>query len=200
MVFKSGIPLPGDNLANVSQSDLLNNMQSLDSVYGTDHYAFSNLSANAGYHNTVTTPLIVGGVHPTTTTNPVFYGMQDSTNLGVLQYSKMPTVNTLQPPAASPVTYFQSSINPISLAAGATLNVFDFTGIARAMGLLYSMDTTVATNKVITFFVWNGTNISTFVLGNTGLLTQVSGSIIQIKNVGVSTDNIIWTLDFKRLQ
>jgi hypothetical protein len=80
-LFIASIPQPSDNL-DFSQGQLLSNNQGLDTVFGIEHYKFSDATTNKGFHNTVTQPLIVGAAHPTTTTNPIIYAMQDSANLG----------------------------------------------------------------------------------------------------------------------
>jgi hypothetical protein len=60
MVFKNNIPLPTDNLS-VSQGDLLGNNAQLDTSFGIDHYTFSDLTSNNGFHKKSTYPV---GVDP----------------------------------------------------------------------------------------------------------------------------------------
>lgn len=49
MPFNPNIPQATDRLAK-SQQDLLNNNQQLDTSFGINHYAFSDLTANNGMH------------------------------------------------------------------------------------------------------------------------------------------------------
>lgn len=126
MTYNPNIPNPTDLLSN-SQGQIKTNFSTANTSFGVDHYAFDNATPNNGFHNKVTTPLIAGSAHPTTTTNPIFYAMQDTVNLGVLQYSRGPS--NMWP---TPVTCFQSSSSPISILNGATANILDFTGVTWA--------------------------------------------------------------------
>ena len=56
MVFKNNIPLPTDNLS-VSQGDFLANNLQLDTSFGIDHYTFSDLTSNNGFHKKSTYPV-----------------------------------------------------------------------------------------------------------------------------------------------
>jgi hypothetical protein len=200
--YNPAIPQATD-LMSVSQGDLLNNFSSANTSFGQDHYAFANLTTNNGKHNQVRTPLIVGGIHPTTiAAEPNFYAMQDSANIGVIQYSRGPS-NAVP----SPVTYFQSPSTPIVLAQNTTTNVLDFTGLPRAMAKLYAYNLTggnltFADNE--SFVLWNGTTL-TVVQNNTStanLGARSSGNILQLVNGSVIVGtmmNIIWTLQLLRL-
>lgn len=55
MVFKNNIPQPTDNLS-VSQGDLLGNNQQLDTSFGFNHYAFSDLTTDNGKHKFISMP------------------------------------------------------------------------------------------------------------------------------------------------
>lgn len=199
-MFNPSIPQANQLLSN-SQGDLLANMTALDTVYGIDHYKFSDGTTNSGFHNTVTTPVVTPNptmppyTHPTTLAGlPKFYGMQDSANLGVIQYSRGPS-NAVP----SPVTFLQSPATQISILAGLTSNVFDFTGLARAMASLYVMDT-VTLQKNETGVWWTGATliVTNFVSGAL-IGGQVAGNILQIKNGSLVTQsNIYWSLQFLR--
>lgn len=201
-IFLPNIPQASDNL-DFSQGQFLSNNQGLDTIFGVDHYKFSDASADKGMHNTVTTPLIVGAVHPTTTVNPVAYGMQDSVPLGVLQYSKGP--NNAVP---TPITSLHSPSTPIVLAPGASTNILDFSGLSLAYGTLviYNIDSVVSGRlRILTYQVsWSPTLLfaSPIVLGQTGLSVIASGNTLIIQNITASTtfSNIYWTLQFQRIQ
>lgn len=200
----------GTDLLSVSQPYLTQNTNSSDSIFGFDHFAFSNNTTNQGFHQKVTTPLYSNGSTmpaafspPPTVAAPIFYAYtpldtsgNTTTNLPVIQWSR--GVSNAVP---SPVTSLQSPSTAITINAGATSNVFDFTGIALAICSLYAFD------KVANVFIggpvfWNGTTISPFTnLLSTNLISQGAGAILQLKNsTGVAFSNIYWTLKFERIQ
>jgi len=196
MVYKANIPQPTDNLDD-SQVDLLGNFQQLDTTYGIDHYAFTVSTANLGFHNKITTPLIVGSAHPATGANPILYAMQDSANVGVIQYSRGP--NNVVP---SPITTRQSQAAAISLAPNATADVLDFTGLPRAMAILYAANLTGNGFQQV-YAVWNGaTLLVTNYLSIVGIEGVVAGAVLRIKNTLPATtlNEIRWTLQMIRLE
>jgi hypothetical protein len=190
----------------------LQNFQKANSSFGTDHYPFADMTTNNGFHNQVTTPGYVSTPPtvpvepPVTTTFPIFYGFQPldaggmtTTNLGLLQYSRGPS-NAVP----TPVTNLQSTAIPIVLVTTGTTNVLDFTGIPRAIGMLYGADLTMPTNVTtfLAYVVWNGTILSVrniFPLGAT-LYAQSAGAILQVVNQTAGTlNNVYWTLDLRRV-
>ena len=203
MAYTLNIPLATD-LQSVSQSQILNNFTQLNTSFGIDHYPFTTAGANTGFHNVVTNPIITPQAHPTTGVHITkFYSnfetqVGSTRTVGPIQYSR--GENNAVP---SPVTTIQSTANPITLAAsGVTLTV-DFTGLARAIATLYSMDTSFSgsVTQVCSVF-WNGT---TFVLqpmtsgGNLVAFNGGSGKL-QVKNTsGVTLNNVYWTLTLQRL-
>lgn len=199
MPFTRDIPQAND-LISVSQSQILNNFNGSDDSFGIDHYAFSNTSGNSGFHNKVTQPLIVGSVHPTTTTNPVIYAMQDSTNLGVIQYSKGPS-----DAIPSPITFLQSPTAPIVMNPGDTINIFNFTDLSRAfcslrVGNFEVGQLTLNSSEVMFvnngFFAFNSYANSGSILGITS-----SGRRLQvINNTGLTLNQVRWTLQFYRVE
>jgi hypothetical protein len=198
MVFKNNIPQPTDNLSD-SQVDLLNNNSQLDTSFGIDHYTFSNLTVNNGKHNQVTTPLIVGGVHPVTAASePKFYAMQDYAAVGVLQYSRggsdaVPT----------PVTSLQSTSAAIALAIGADTPILDFTGIARAFCTVSAVDMPNLSTRVYAWVIWNGSAFSINIIAgtNVALILEAAGNILRLRNGTLGAlNNIYWSLDFIRIQ
>ena len=192
-LFIPTIPQPGDNL-DFSQGQLLSNNSGLDTVFGIDHYKFSDATVNKGFHKQVTSPN--QGSHPATAANPLFYGMQDSANLGVIQYSRGP--NNAVP---TPVTMLQSSSTPIILAPSATTNVFDFTGLTRAFAIVSGADTVTPNAQSMWYIVWTGAVIQAPIAIINGVLKAViSGNILQLKNIHPTNtySNVYWTLQFLR--
>jgi len=203
MPFDPNIPQPNDNLSD-SQGDLLANNVFLNTSFGIDHYPFSDATSNNGFHNQVTTPLIGGAVHPTTAAAiPKFYGMQDTAPLGVIQYSRGPS-----DAVPSPVTHLQSPSAPIVIGINGTTNVLDFTGIPKAICVLYAADFTLvglsSFTKIVCSVFWDGTSsvmgINNFI-STANLSAQQTGNILQIKNnSGVGLTEVRWTLEMLRLE
>ncbi len=191
-LFIPTIPQPGDNL-DFSQGQLLSNNGGLDTVFGVDHYKFSDATVNKGFHKQVTSPNQVS--HPASAANPLFYGMQDSANLGVLQYSRGP--NNAVP---SPVTFLQSSASPITLAPSGTTNVIDFTGLPRAFGIISVGDTGALPTGSIWYIIWTGSLLFRVAILGGAFQATSSGNILQIKNITPSTtyNNVYWTFQLLR--
>lgn len=192
-------------------------MAQLDTSFGTDHYPFSDLTANNGFHNQVTTPQFVTSppvlptVEPTTTTNPIFYGYQPrdaanmpTTQLGLLQYSKLPSNGI-----PTPVTHLQSTSAALSLAAngnpGDSTTILDFTGIPRAFCMVYASYIIggVPTNAVY-FVYWSGSTflISAIVSSSSRIVVAGSGNNLILANTNVSNaiSALYWTLQMDRLE
>lgn len=210
-LFLPNIPQPGDNL-DFSQPQLLSNNSGLDTVFGIDHYKFSDSTVNKGFHNTVTTPQFVTAppvlpsVHPTTVANPVAYGYQQldgagspTTNTGVLQYSRGP--NNAVP---TPLTSLHSTSAGFSLGSLASANVFNFAGLTGAIASI-SGGSQRSTLVVVAFeatVYWDGTTLAVANLTPTTgrIVAGVSGSTLQVTNLDSNTmNNIFWTLQFRRL-
>lgn len=197
MTYNPSIPNAGDFIS-ISQGQIFNNFAKANSSFGTDHYAFSDLTANNGFHNQMTTPLIVGGVHPTTVAAiPKMYAMQDTVHLGVLNYSRGPS-NAVP----TPITSLHSTVAALVLAPGGTTNVLDFTGLARAFCIFCATDTGTASSSIIYYIVWSGTAFTIINLSsnNSFLAPQVAGNILQLKNITgiVTLNNVYWTLELLR--
>jgi hypothetical protein len=203
MAFTRNRPTATEFLS-VSQPVLLNNFNSSDDTMGIDHYPFSDITANNGFHKQATTPIIPGSVHPVSAVNPIFYAMQDSTNLGLLQYSIGPqTVPT-------PVTNFSSGHSPLTLVGPTTSNVLDCTGLTSFMGRLYVANYGSTNQSLMTvdvyYFLNGATPVFKFIQNNVGTSTSSlfptsSGAILQIE-VGPNParfNNIFWSLNLVRI-
>ncbi len=211
-LFLPNVPQPGDDL-QFSQPELLSNNQGLDTVFGVDHYKFSDATVNKGFHNQVTQPAYVAspptGLPPATTTNPILYSFQQTAPMGVLQYSRGPS-NA----APSPVTSLQSPIGGITLLASpGTISIMDFTGVPTiAIAELY-----FGTNN--TTFPVRGRFSVLFIAPNTGLIiegtskdsgtipltfnalgVQFAGNILKLTNINAIPFTMWWTLRFLRVE
>jgi hypothetical protein len=204
MAYVRNQPVAGDDLS-ISQPFLTNNTNGGDDSFGVDHYKFSDTTANNGFHNTVTTPLIVGSAHPTTAAAvPKFYAMQDSSPVGVIQYSRGPS-NAVP----SPVTFLQSQAAPLMIAAsGGTSNILDFTGIARAMCDVYVINQDSGGIYSAGYFInWIGSPTNSFNIknifitsGGPALSVTSAGNVLKILNRGLTNANsVFWTVQFLRL-
>lgn len=207
-LFLPNIPQPNDNL-DFSQGQLLSNNSGLDTVFGIDHYKFSETSANKGFHDKVTTPGIVAATDPTTdATHAIFYALQKTTPLGLMQYSKAYNGTSSVTTVPTPVTSLQSPSGATTIGIAGTTNLLDFAGIARAIVTVYATDfatadfTTEARLKNSSVVFWNGTAF--FIPSQTSsnfLRVQASGSTLQLfNNYGVALNAVYWTLDFARIQ
>ena len=207
MTFNPNIPQPNDLLSD-SQGDLLINMTALDTVYGGDHYPFSDVTANSSKHKTVTTPIQNPAVHPTPATNEVkFYAMQDTANLGVLQYSRRTNNSGVaQPP--SPVTRIYTSVPPTTIPATSTLPLLDLSGLTFATGMIYvsnifSTNVPTGTQSSIWNFIVDttGSNKILRVYPTTGVLLLgviFSGNILTMSNGGPDAMDFYCTIDLLR--
>jgi hypothetical protein len=207
-IYNPGIPLPNDDLSD-SQGQILQNFQVANSSFGIDHYPFADQSVNQGKHNQITTPAFVDnpptGLPPVTIANePKIYAYQDSSQLGVINYSRGP-LNAVP----TPLTHLQSSALPLVIAANGTINVMDFTNLNYALGILYAVDTTnLNATRLIYYFTWSKPFIAFSLnsllptLGPTSFFSaQAFGSILQIKNNDTvnAYNNVAWTLQFDRI-
>jgi len=187
-IYNPNIPQANDDLSD-SQGQILQNFNKADSSFGTDHYRFSDLTVNNGFHNRMTTPAFVDspptGLPPVTIANiPIMYAYQDSANVGVINYSRGP-LNAVP----TPLTHLQSTSAAIVLAPAATTNILDFTGLSRATCMIYAFDA-VATApglgrvRAVASVFWSGTFfIIDLIVGSTSILTvQASGNILQLRN------------------
>jgi len=215
-LFIATIPQPGDNL-DFSQGQLLANNQGLDTVFGVDHYKFSDATVNKGFHNKVTTPQFflnssIPPVYPTvipvTTTNPVIYAYQPTdgsgtptTTIGLIQYSRGPS-NAVP----TPITKLYGSA---VLAPSGIVNIFDVTGISRVMLLVTVNDDQINKNNQFAYASFGpggGGNwaINNFVGASAGTTLQIisSGNILQIINASPSmpSNNVNWAIEIMRIQ
>ena len=201
-VYTLNQPVATD-LLEISQPILANNTNAADAFFGLNHYSFASTSGQNGKHTNIQTPQLAGG-HPTTpASQPSLYAMQDSTNIGVIQYSRGPS-----DAIPSPITSLQSPATPITLAAGITTNVLNFAAAPTAFScinaiLYFSYNLNAGTQLMQTFSVnWNGTSFYSVDMTTGGFATVVnSGTTLQIKApTGAGISNLYWTLQLLRIQ
>ncbi len=204
MVYKQNIPQPADNLDD-SQVDLLGNFQQLDVSFGIDHYKFSDLTSTNGFHNTVTTPAFVDnpatGLPPVTVAIPKMFGFQFTVNTGILQFSKGPTTVPAEPTPPTPLTSLQGKGAGYSINPGASINIFDFTGMPGVISKAYAFDT--GANSAEYLVCWNGGALTAVTrIGGSSVSLQfiAAGAVLTLKNAsGGILAPVVWTLDFKRI-
>lgn len=201
MVYLPNIPQQTDQL-DVSQPEILGNFQQLDTSFGIDHYKYSDLTADNGKHNQVTTPEIVGGVHPTTAADePKFYAMQDSANLGVIQYSRGPS-NAVP----TPLTRLQVATGGVLIGAASTTNVFDFTGLNNALCVLYAAQLNSSSNRVVGFVRYDGVAVRSSNMTDQAAIPasklniSPSGAILRLANSDALGMTVYWSLEFLRIE
>lgn len=199
-LFLPNIPQAGDNL-DFSQGQLLSNNQGLDTVFGIDHYTFSNATANKGFHNQVTTPAHGGG-EPTTAANlPLLYALSVGGNLGVLQFTKGPNIANTFP--GSPITNVQSKSAATTILAGGFDNVLDFTGLNRSFCIIAASNNSAPIKRYLGYVVWTGSSLTVdnIVGGTNQFGAFASLNILQIFNTSVSNyTDVYWTLEILRVQ
>jgi len=217
MPFDPNIPQSIDFLSE-SQLDLLNNNIQLDASFGVDHYKFSNVTVNNGRHNYVTTPLAVNTPatvtgHPDVTATELrFYAMQDTANIGLLQYSRGWDAVGATSAVPSAVTYLQSPNAAQTLLglATSTLNIFDFTGITKyAMAKVYIYNNNLITTVMPAFeglLTWRGASNELTVneIYNSfasNVKFEQSGNFFRMRRSinGVTLNDIYWTIQFLRI-
>jgi len=207
MTFTPNRPTATEFL-QVSQGLINANFTSSDNTFGIEHYKFSDVTANKGFHNTVTQPLIIGAAHPTTTINPIIYTMStNGTGPQTLQFSR--GVNDAVP---TPITNVHSGTSPLTLPAkvgiiNGSLNIFDFaaiSGITIAMLYFANIDNIDPANASC-IISWNSagslikvTNI--VATNNSGIAFNNSGTLLVAANVSPNVyANVYWTIQFERM-
>ncbi len=207
-VFRRNVPQIFDHL-NFSQGDLLNNNRSLDQSFGVDHYTFSNATANNGKHNQLTTPKVLNALptasgHPNTiAAEPKIYAMQDSDNLGVLNYSRGP-LNAVP----TPLTSIQSSQEHIVVLKNQSVTIFDFEKITLAIAsltLTTGNDPSYPSEYLI--FFGKGTSPDDLIIVKVASTANPNGNAFKIlpsktkliyKNTGTKDCYLWYTLKFHR--
>jgi len=187
-------PVATDDL-DISQPFLMTNTNTADTVFGLEHYAFSNQTANQGLHNTVTTPPVIGGT-PATTANPIFYASAPTTLTGLLQFSRGP--NNAVPTV---LTELHAPPTGIVMLPNTQSPLLDFTGLPGCIVKVYAAnETTIVGQNVAqeSFVAWNSLTFTRIVNYIDARMPVVSsGNILQLSNVAPFTLNpVVWTLKF----
>lgn len=196
-VYTRNQPVAKDDL-DISQPFLVNNTNSADDIFGLEHYAFSNMTVNKGLHKTVTTPDSVTA--PVTVGIPILFGLQITTNLGTLQFSKGPTANPALPTVPTPITGLQGSPQGDSIGPGASINILNFAGMPGTIVKAYAYDLNIICSEYL--ICWNAATLLVVRIGGTSglFLSFVAvGSTLTLKNATAGTLLTLWSLDFKRI-
>ena len=187
---------PTDILSD-SQADLFNNNNAIDDSFGDDHYSASDLTADNGKHRVITTPAQT--IHPLTPLDCRFYSMQDHVTIGALQYTRK-----VVDQVPTPLTCLQSSSIGITLIAGASTNILDFTGVPFSYGIVNVLCNVPGTPRLSSFaFGWDG---SQGIASNTintpvaAAVVEFSGAILRVRNnIATTLTRLSWTLRFDRI-
>ena len=205
MVYQTASPAPNDDL-DVSVTDIQQNFLTANTVFDIDHYPFDDLTANKGFHHTVTSPDQTTA--PAATVNAQFFGLEQTANLGTLQYSKRSITAYDASPIPSPITYIQSIAPLVTLTTGIPSLVFDFTGITAGIFTLkvLAYSPILPSNSISVDVFWNGSTLAIppYFVPTSVIIPSVAGNIlyigyVQILPAGPTTD-VMWTLIPYRLQ
>lgn len=211
MAYTLNIPQASDLISD-SQVKIRDNFNQANTSFGIDHYAFADTTGNNGFHNRVTQPSIVGGVHPVTTTNPIIYAIQDGAGLGVLQYSRGPVYTDANgdppySPCATPITSIMSPSAPFNFSSGVTYNIVDFTGVTQYVGTLYVMNYAKAASGT-KFAIFDFMNVSGSADGmqifpnrknDVNFTATSTGDILQLTNSAGTLNRVFWTVVMHRI-
>lgn len=204
MAFNPNIPQAADALSK-SQLQLLNNNININTSYGIDHYDFADDTANKGFHNQVTTPIIDPAGHPNTTADYCrFYAMQDDPTLPILQYSR--GVSDAVP---TPVTNVQGPTGGETVPSTSTIDILDYSTLVDLACEVYAyplnlltIPTQAVTAQVMIYAAVPGTPAGRIISsGGGGALTiQFGANVLQIANSSGSGIAVHWVIKILRMQ
>lgn len=198
--FNPDIP-PSGQFLDDSQPVLLTNNKALDNIFGVDHYKYSTGTTDQGKHNQVTTPIISGSAHPTTATDePKFYAMQESANQPVLQYSRIGSSGV-----PSPLTSINNVSGGETLAASATTNVINSTGLSFLHFVVYASARNPSSSaryviQAIGTKIGGQYNVNLIVSNNALGLTRSGDQWQIINNSSISLDEVRFTAQVSRME
>jgi hypothetical protein len=210
--FLPNIPQAGDFLDSTSQPQLLSNNQALDARFGVDHYKYSDATGQSGKHNKVTTPVFIDspptGLPPVIiSTEPVIAAFQQTVPVGVLQYSYGWNVAAAAQAVPTPITMIHSQSTGLSMPTATSINLLDFTGLPRAIAVVYGASfTDNASMTAFSFLIprvvyWNGASFNTFTFPAASFQITTLGNVLRITNGSAGTlNNVYWTLQMIRMQ
>jgi hypothetical protein len=199
MAYLLNEPIAADFLS-VSQPKLATNTNDSDASFGTDHFAFSDLSANNGKHNIIQS--VANTTYPTTTVDPMTYAFSlssaaPSSNIPTLLFTQ--GVSDVQP---TPLTRLTSdpffTLNPTS-----TQTILDFTNSPYCYGFVTFTGTTSGPTVTVYTFFWNGSSgtQSQVSSGIAQIVIKFTGSVLGIFNSTLNPYlNCSYTLEFQRIQ
>lgn len=195
MVYTLNQPDPGDQLS-VSAPILRDNTNTANTYFGIDHFSFA-AAANNGLHQQVT---MLAQSHPVSPTGrALMYAAQDSTPIGVLDYSRG---NNSGPP--TPITLFQSSSTSPVTITGSPTTILDCTGLTLMVAIVSASSTSSAAFGMY-YVTYNGSAFSTASFNvieentNDPLIVTGSSKALQLVSNGTSVGGVYWTINFLRI-
>ena len=181
---------------SVSQPKLRNNTNGADTSFGTDHYAFSNLSANNGKHNIIQSVPVAS--HPTTTTDTKTYSLVAQENIPPLLFTK-----GTSDVVATPLTRVNSASALFTFNPG-TIQLLDFLDAPYCNGTVIFTgvnSSAVASMGMYGFLFNTNSSSNTFGILTVGAVTlSFIGTVLSMTNAGNAITNFCWTIDFNRIQ
>lgn len=202
-VYQPGIPTGTVNL-DVDYLNLQGNFTQANIVYGTDHYPFDNATPNQGFHNVVTTPVVVNnppdGLPPATAAGICkFYSFQQYSAIGPLQWSRGPS-NAIPTPLTS---LNGGPFNMPTLTNSPT--IIDFAGFNKVIAVLTGFNDAPASadkkpmNSLIVFSQGTSNLGTTVSPGSMGAI--MTGTQLAIRNQTATTAGAYYyNLRFLRLE
>ena len=191
--YQPNIPNANDDLS-VSQGDLLDNAEALNTLFGINHVAFAPVSANAGKHNLAS--LVEQASDPESLAEEyLLYSKADAvsgdtelfarppSNADAYQITKNGSIYTGLVPFAA-VNFTNSGA-----IQGSTLNVTDPTGVSKLSGNSRYLITFTTPNADANYF-WS---VSGFDSSSNPLLAQVTNgvysSVVKPESIQVQFQN-----------
>lgn len=202
MTYNPNVPEATEKLS-VSQGNLKTNSTAANTSFGIDHYPFDDLTANNGHHKTIHQP--DQSSLPAIGSTAQITGYEKNSNLGTLSWGQ----STIPGTGSSSIIPFNSSSSPISLAAGATTDIIDVTGLTIFYAQVFAVDIKNFLSGNLQFanyiISYDGATLN---LRNLSVVTPVSilsvietGAKFQLKNAPSATitlSNVFWTMNIYR--
>ena len=174
MTYNQNIPQATDRIAD-SQPIILQNFQSLNTVYGSDHYPYDDGTTNATKHKHITLPdqAVAPGVAPTpAASNCAIYATTVAANTYPL-FRKDGTTTDYQfmPIKAYALFTSMNALNPTSIFTLPYANVSAITRIAAGIYQITFIDALPSVNYGAITTIQGNVGVSSNLLRNTSNLT-----------------------------
>lgn len=170
MTYNPNIPQANDRIAD-SQPVILQNFQSLNTIYGTDHYPYDDASTNATKHKHITLPdqAVAPGVLPTpAASNCAIFSTTVAANTYPLLRKDGTTTNyQLMPIKAYALFTAVNLLNPTSLFTLPYANVSAITRVSQGIYQITFIDPLPSVNYGAITVIQGNLGNSTNILRNT---------------------------------